>query len=107
MEQRRAFIAVIRMHAPGEFEARFPDLPYCVAFGSTEDEAIWLAAEALADQLDELVENEETIPVPSTLAEIVGDPQWRGCVAVRIEAAPRGDEVPRADEANDACDRDI
>jgi predicted RNase H-like HicB family nuclease len=104
MEQRRAFIAVIRMHAPGEVEARFPDLPYCVAFASTQEEAIASAAAALAEQLDELAENEETIPVPSTFAEILEDPQWRGWQAMRIEAVRR---VPCADEANGADDPDV
>jgi predicted RNase H-like HicB family nuclease len=112
MEESRAFIAVIRKHAAAEFELRFPDLPYCVVFASTQDEAVAMAAAALADQLDELIENEEAIPAPSTVAEILADPQWAGCLAMRIRAAPHGaaypvDDVPCADDPNDASDPNV
>lgn len=89
MEQSRAFIAIISKHAADGFEARFPDLPYCIAFAATEDEAIVTAADALVEQLDELLQNAEPIPSPSTFAEIFADPQWRGCLATRVQPAAR------------------
>src|SRR5260370_28356439 len=107
MEESRTFIAVIRKHAADEFELRFPDLPYCVVFASTQDEAVAMAAAALAEQLDVLIENEEAISTPSTFAEILGDPRCAGCVAMRIHAALRGAaravaQLPCADDPNDA-----
>src|SRR5260370_5743492 len=106
MEESRTFIAVIRKHSADEFELRFPDLPYCVVFASTQDEAVAMAAAALAEQLDVLIENEEAIPAPSTIAEILANPRWAGCVAMRIHAAPRGaaravEDVPCADDRTD------
>jgi predicted RNase H-like HicB family nuclease len=89
MKHSRAFIAVIRQCATGEFEARFPDLPYCVAFAATEEEAIAAAADALVEQLAELAQGEEPIPTPSTFAEILAESQWRGGLATRIQAATR------------------
>jgi predicted RNase H-like HicB family nuclease len=93
MEQK-AFIAVILKHAADSFEARFPDLPFCVAFAPTEEDVIVAAAEALADQLAEFIESEDSIPSPSPFAEIFADPQWRGGVVARIEATTRGAQRP-------------
>ena len=62
-------------------------------------------------ELDELIENGETIPAPSSFAEILADPQWVGCLAMRIEAARGaaggGDDVPCADDPDDAGDREV
>ena len=94
MEQSRAFIAIILKHAADSFEARFPDLPFCVAFAATEEEAIVAAAEALVDQLAELLQSDESIPSPSTFAQIFADPQWRGCAARRIQATTSAAQRP-------------
>lgn len=99
MKQSRAYIAVIRQCATGEFEARFPDLPYCVAFAATEEDAIAAAADALVEQLAELVQGEEPIPTPSTFAEILADPRWRGGLATCIQAATRAAGRPFDDLA--------
>jgi len=52
------------------FGIHFPDFPGCIAVGETEEEVMANARESLAFHVDGMLEDGETIPQATTLAEI-------------------------------------
>ena len=92
-EGRVRYIAL--MHSDNEpgFGISFPDFPGCVSDGDTEDEAIRRGQEALTFHIENMAEDGERIPLPSTCAEIEADPdmaEWlAGARVVEIEIADR------------------
>ncbi|WP_044563670.1 type II toxin-antitoxin system HicB family antitoxin [Azospirillum sp. B4] len=64
------YIALIHKDAESDYGVSFPDLPGCVTAGSTMDEALDMAAEALALHLRGMREDNEAIPEPSGLESI-------------------------------------
>ena len=95
------------MHGDDEpgFGISFPDFPGCISDGDTEDEAIRRAQEALTFHIENMAEDGERIPLPSTCAEIEANPdmaEWLAgarMVEVEIEIADRPPPVtPLADD---------
>jgi|SRR5690625_2620856 len=84
----RAYIALIHKESDSDFGVSFPDLPGCITAGETLDEAYRMAAEALALHLQAMADDGEASPEPSSLEEIMADPDNRGGVAV-VVPAPR------------------
>lgn len=82
----RQFIALIHKEAESDYGVSFPDLPGVISAGRTLDEARDMAAEALALHLEGLAADGEAAPEPSSLQEIMTDPQNREGVAVLIAA---------------------
>ena len=60
--------AVIIEGSPGSYSGYVPDLPGCVAAGSTVDEVEALIGEAVVLHLDSLREHGEPIPEATTAA---------------------------------------
>ncbi|MEQ1901922.1 MAG: type II toxin-antitoxin system HicB family antitoxin [Devosia sp.] len=61
--------------ADGQYGVAFPDAPGCTAMGSTQEEAIRNAAEALAEWIgDELADGRKP-PRPSAVPKILADKQ--------------------------------
>ena len=56
---------------PG-YGVTFPDFPGCVSFGDSSEEAQAMAAEALEFHIEGMMEDGETVPAPSDLADILG-----------------------------------
>jgi predicted RNase H-like HicB family nuclease len=83
------FIAVIQRDDRGGYISSFPDLPGCNAFAPTEDEVIDDAADALADQLEEMRQAGEAVPIPSAFITILENPEWRGGLAIRVQPGVR------------------
>ena len=54
----------------GAYGVVFPDLPGCVAMGSTIDEALRNAQEALRDWMDSMVEAQQYVHAPSATEDI-------------------------------------
>ena len=57
-------------HEPGLYGVTFPDLPGCVAVGTTVDQALLNAEAALRDWIDVTEAHGETVPVPSALEDV-------------------------------------
>ncbi len=53
------------------YGAYVPDLPGCIAAGSTRDEAMSLIREAIEFHIDGLRESGQTIPAPSSASEFI------------------------------------
>ena len=81
------YVALLRKEPDSNFSVDFPDLPGCVTAGETLEEARKLAAEVLAFHIDGMLEDRLPIPPPSTLEEIMADPD-------NAEALPFIVEVP-------------
>ena len=80
----RHYIGLIHKDADSDFGVSFPDLPGVVTAGTTLDEARDMAEEALALHLDGMVEEGEAIPEPSSLEEIMSNPENRSGVAILV-----------------------
>jgi len=80
------YIALMRKDPDRNFGVDFPDFPGCVTAAATMQDARRAAVEALALHVAGMVEDGEVIPVPSTLDEIMDDPENRDAVAVLIDA---------------------
>lgn len=81
-----AYIALIHKEADSDYGVSFPDFPGCVTAGTDLDDAHRMAEEALALHIEGLSEDGEAIPEPSSLVEIMEDPENAGGVAVLIPA---------------------
>ena len=57
--------------ADGNFSAYGPDLPGCVATGSTQDETESLLREAIRMHIDGLREDGEPVPEPTSICEYI------------------------------------
>jgi predicted RNase H-like HicB family nuclease len=68
-----AYVALIHKDADSDYGVSFPDLPGCVSAGSTLDEAIAMAKEALALHIEGLLEDNESIPAPTAADQVDRD----------------------------------
>jgi len=80
----RSYIALIHKDPHSEFGVWFPDFPGCISAGATLDEARTNAEEALAFHVEGMAEDGDAIPEPSSLEQIMADPENRDAVAVLI-----------------------
>jgi hypothetical protein len=79
-------------------------LPGVVTAGTTLDQARDMAEEALALHLQGLIEDGETIPGPSSLEEIMSDPENRSGVAILV---PVKSDPPKSVRVNVTLPEDI
>jgi predicted RNase H-like HicB family nuclease len=84
MQDALEFIALIRKDEGGAYTSSFPDFPGCTAIAASEDEAIDMGVDALADQIEEMRQAGEAIPAPSSFIQVTADPQWRGALAILV-----------------------
>lgn len=92
------YIAIVHKEADSDFGVSFPDFPGCVTAGSTIDDAKNMAHEALRLHIKGMLEDGEDIPVPSSLEEIMANPQHSDAVAFLVVNVP--DPKPKAVRVN-------
>lgn len=78
------YIALIHKDPTSDYGVSFPDFPGCVSAGSDLDEARAMGAEALALHIEGLIEDGEALPEPSSLENVMRDPENRDGVAILI-----------------------
>ncbi len=78
------YIGLIHKGAGSHFGVSFPDFPGVITAGTTLDDARAMAEEALALHIDGLMEDGEAVPGPSTLEEVMSDPDNRSGVAILV-----------------------
>jgi len=83
------YIALVHKEPNSEYGVSFPDFPGCVTAGSTVDEAKDLAQEALALHVAGMLADNEAIPTPSRLEDILTDPENVGVIAILVVARAR------------------
>ncbi|MBY4639239.1 type II toxin-antitoxin system HicB family antitoxin [Gluconacetobacter entanii] len=79
------YIGLIRKDADSDFGVDFPDFPGCVSAGSTLAEAQQMAKEVLLGHIACMREDGEALPAPSSLEDIMSDPENRDGSPVVIE----------------------
>lgn len=91
----RRYVALIRKEARSDYGVEFPDFPGCVTAGSTLDEALSMAEEALEGHVEVMRDHAESIPEPRGLDAVLRDPDLAGAVAVLVPLREkRGRAVP-------------
>ena len=83
------YIALIHKDDSSDFGVSFPDFPGCITAGSTLDEAREMATEALALHLEGMEEDEKFVPEPSSLDQVMTDPENRDGVVLLVPAPDR------------------
>ena len=78
------YIALLRKEESSDYGVSFPDFPGCVTAGSSLEEAGKLAVEALEFHIQRMLEDGEEIPAPTTLDEIIEDPENVDGVALLV-----------------------
>lgn len=92
------YIALVHKEPNSEYGVSFPDFPGCVTAGSTVDEAKDLAQEALALHVAGMLADNEAIPTPSRLEDILANPENVGVVAILVVGAP--ESLPKSVRVN-------
>lgn len=80
------YVALIHKEASSDFGVSFPDFPGCVTAGQTLEEARLMAEEALALHIEGMVEDNEVVPPPSPLDEIMKVRENTDAVAFLVDA---------------------
>ena len=80
------YIAIIHKDPKSDFGVSFPDFPGCITTGKTLEEARILAQEALEFHIEGMVEDGEKIPSPSSLDNVMKQPDFASGVAFIVHA---------------------
>jgi predicted RNase H-like HicB family nuclease len=80
------YIGLIHKDADSDYGVSFPDFPGCISAGATLDEARAGAEEALALHIEGMIEDGDPIPEPTSLEDIMADPENRDGVAILVRA---------------------
>ena len=83
-----SYIAVVHKDPKSDYGVSFPDFPGCISAGSTIDEAKDMAQQALPLHIKGMLRDGETIPKPSTLEDIMGDPDYADATAFMVVHIP-------------------
>jgi len=68
------FPAVVEKSKKSDFGVSFPDFPGCVTAGSTPEEALALAEEALQFHVDGMLKDEAELPSATPIESVIRDP---------------------------------
>jgi len=99
------YIAIIHKDSKSDFGVSFPDLPGCISAGRTIDEAKELAQEALSLHIQGMLEDGEEVPAPSSLEDVMADPENSDAVAFLVVSAP--ESKPKAVRVNVTIPEDM
>ena len=105
------YIALLRKDPDSDYSVEFPDFPGCVTAGTSLEEARKFAAEALELHVNGLLEDQEELPFPRTLDQVMLHPAHADAVVflvslpdprpkvVRVNVTFPEDVLKRIDEA--------
>jgi predicted RNase H-like HicB family nuclease len=80
------YVALIHKEPKSDFGVSFPEFPGCITAGSTIQEAMTMAREALAGHIDVMIDEGYEIPSPSSVDKIMKKRENRDGVAVLVPA---------------------
>ena len=87
------YIAIIHKEPNSDFGVSFPDFPGCITAGRTLDTAKDMAAEALTRHIGVMRETGEPVPDPSTLDEVMSNPDFQDGAAFLVSVEEPGTTV--------------
>ncbi|MBV8925368.1 MAG: type II toxin-antitoxin system HicB family antitoxin [Bradyrhizobium sp.] len=99
-----SYIGLIHKDANSDFGVSFPDFPGAISAGRTLDDARAMAEEALALHVEGLIEDGAEIPEPSTLEDVMSNPDNRTGVAILVSVKT---EQPKAVRVNVTLPEDV
>ena len=79
---------VIHKDRDSDYGVTVPDLPGCFTAGSTLDEALAMAQEAVELHLEGLIEHGEAVPRPGAMEDHRNDPDTKGGVWAVVSVSP-------------------
>jgi len=79
---------VIHKDRDSDYGVTVPDLPGCFTAGSTLDEALAMAQEAVELHLEGLIEHGEAVPRPGAMEDHRGNPDYKGGVWAVVSVSP-------------------
>lgn len=82
------YIAVVHKDPKSDYGVSFPDFRGCITAGSTIDEAKDMAQQALPFHIKGMLLDGETIPKPSALEDIMGDPDYADATVFMVVHIP-------------------
>ncbi len=91
------YIALIHKEPTSDYGVSFPDFPGCISAGETLDEARDMATEALSLHIEGMTEDGDSLPLPSSLEQVMSDPVNRDGVAILVDSP---EETVRAVRVN-------
>jgi len=100
----RSYIGLIHKDADSHFGVSFPDFPGVITAGTSLDDARAMAEEALTFHIEGLAADEEAVPEPSALEEIMSDPDNRSGVAILVSVKT---DQPKAVRVNVTLPGDV
>ncbi len=84
-----AYVALLRKVVASSYSVDFPDFPGCVTAGLTLEEARQMAVEALTFHMEGMTEDGTSFPAPSSLDQVMSDPDNREAVAFLVDTVGR------------------
>ncbi len=85
----KTYYALLRKEEDTVYGVDFPDFPGCITAGETLDQVCKRAPEVLRFHIKGILEDGEEIPNPTSLDEIIADPDNKGAVPFPVQA-PEG-----------------
>ncbi|MBE3071000.1 MAG: type II toxin-antitoxin system HicB family antitoxin [Planctomycetes bacterium] len=79
---------VIHKDRDSDYGVTVPDLPGCFTAGSTLDEALAMAREAVELHLEGLIEHGEAVPRPGAMEDHRHNPDYKGGVWAVVSVSP-------------------
>ena len=98
------YIGLIHKDDGSHFGVSFPDFPGVVTAGVDLDDARSMAEEALILHIDGMAEDGDAIPVPSSLEDVMSDPDNRSGVVMLVSVKT---DPPKAVRVNVTLPSDI
>jgi predicted RNase H-like HicB family nuclease len=98
------YIGLIHKDAGSHFGVSFPDFPGVVTAGVDLDDARSMAEEALILHIEGMAEDGDAIPVPSSLEDVMSDPDNRSGVVMLVSVKT---DPPKAVRVNVTLPSDI
>ncbi len=80
------FAVAIHKDPDSDYGVTVPDLPGCFSAGSTVDEAMLMAREAIELYLDTLIEDDLEIPFPSDIETLKKNPDYADAIWAFVSA---------------------
>ena len=80
-----AYIGLIRKEKKSDYSIDFPDFPGCITAGKTLEEAREMANEALNAHIAFMAEDNDLLPEPTSLEEIMANKENKDTVAIFVD----------------------
>lgn len=90
-----SYIALIHKDDDSDYGVSFPDFPGCVTAGASIDDARTMAEEALSFHIDGMLEDNETLPAPSSLSAVMQQRENLKAVAFLVPAISSSQKTVR------------